>query len=266
MLPRIALRVVHGDPGFAAPALCGIPDVGGAHRADPSRVSRKGRILLLVALGAAVAATGVVVVSFVGARSTDAQPKTAAAPARTFLSGIRQRGLVLGSSRAPVTLVEFADLQCPYCGQFARDAFPAIVRQYVRTGKVRVAFEGLEFLGVDSDTALRAVVAASRQNHGWDLLEGLFRRQGGENTGWVTDQLLRQVAGGVKGLDVARMERDMASADAEIQAAQRLATSAHVNSTPAFFVGRSGKALRRVELSSISADALRPALDDLLAR
>jgi protein-disulfide isomerase len=165
-----------------------------------------------------------------------------------------------------VTLVEFANVQCPYCGQFARDALPAIVRDYVRSGKVRVVFEGLGFLGVDSDTALRAVHAAARQNHGWDMLEGLFQRQGGENTGWVTDELLREVAGGIRGLDVARMERDMATVDGGIRASRRLATAAHVDSTPTFFVGRSGKALRHVEITSISADALRPALDDLLGR
>jgi protein-disulfide isomerase len=229
-------------------------------------VSRKGRILLLVVLGAALVATGVVVLSFVGARPGKATPEASATTTRTFLTGIPQHGLVLGSRRAPVTLVEFADLQCPYCGQFAREALPTIVGEYVRTGKVRVVFEGLEFLGVDSDTALRAVLAASRQNHGWDVLEGLFQRQGGENTGWVTNQLVRDVAGGIPGLDVARMERDMAKADGGIRAAQRLATRARVNSTPTFFAGRSGKALQRIEVSSISADALRPALDDLLAR
>jgi protein-disulfide isomerase len=227
-------------------------------------VSRRGRIVLLVAAGAGVAATGVIVLSFVGARS-EAQPDTAA-PARSFLAGIPQHGLVLGSPRAPVTLVEFADLQCPYCGQFARDAFPTIVRDYMRTGKVRVVFEGLEFLGVDSGTALRAVVAASRQGHGWDVLEGLFQRQGGENTGWFTDELVREVAGGIEGLDVARLERDTAGADSAIRASQQLATTVGVDSTPTFFVGRSGKSLRRVELASLSADALRPALDGLLAR
>jgi protein-disulfide isomerase len=109
------------------------------------------------------------------------------------------------------------------------------------------------------------VVAASRQSHGWDMLEGLFQRQGGENTGWVTDELVREVTGGIDGLDVARLERDTATADAAIRASQRLATTAGVNSTPTFFVGRSGKSLRRVELTSLSADALRPALDGLLA-
>lgn len=213
-----------------------------------------------------LAATGVAVLSFVGARSGDAGAETAAAPARTFLSGIPQHGLALGSRRAPVTLVEFADLQCPYCGQFARDAMPTIVREYVRTGKVRVVYEGLEFLGVDSDTALRAVHAAARQNHGWDMIDGLFQRQGGENTGWVTSDLLREVGGGIHGLDVKRMEREMAAVDSGIQASQRLATTAGVNSTPTFFVGRTGKSMQRVEVSSISPDALRPALDDLLAR
>jgi protein-disulfide isomerase len=240
--------------------------VAAARPVDPPTVSRKGRTILLVVVGAALAATGVAVLSFVGARSGDAKPEPAAAPARTFLTGIPQHGLVLGSRRAPVTLVEFADLQCRYCGQFARDALPTVAREYVRTGKVRLVYEGLEFLGVDSDTALRAVHAAARQNHGWDLIDGLFQRQGGENTGWVTDELVRSVAGGIAGLDVARMERDMAAVDSRIQASHRLATTAGVDSTPTFFVGRTGRGLQRVELSSISPDALRPALDDLLAR
>jgi protein-disulfide isomerase len=199
--------------------------------------------------------------------STSSEPVTTPAPhATSFLAGIPQHGVVLGSPRAPVTLVEFADLQCPYCGRFAREAMPTIVRDYVRTGKVRLVFEGLEFLGVDSDTALRAVLAAANQNHGWDMLDGLFQRQGGENTGWVTDGLVREVAGGIRGLDVPRLQRDAAGVDRAIGAAQRLATRAHVDSTPTFLVGRTGRPLRRIGLTSLSADALRPALDDLLSR
>ncbi len=201
--------------------------------------------------------------SLVGARSTSAQPKQPAR-ASSFLAGIPQRGLVLGSPRAPVTLVEFADLQCPYCGQFAREALPTIVRDYVRTGKVQIVYEGLEFLGPDSDTAQRAVLAASRQNRGWDMIHGLFQRQGAENSGWVTDDLLHDVAGGIAGLDAARMMRDRAGIDPGIAAAQQAAARAHVDSTPAFFAGRTGGPLRRIEVSSLRADALRPALDDLL--
>jgi protein-disulfide isomerase len=213
--------------------------------------------------GAALGAAAVVATSVVSAGSRPAARP--AVEARSFLSGIAQHGIVLGSPRAAVTLVEFADLQCPCCGQFARDAMPTIVRDYVRTGKVRIVFQGLAFLGVDSDTALRAVLAAARQNHGWDVLDGLFQRQGGENTGWVTDALVREVAAGVRGLDLGRMQGDAAGVDAAIAAARRSAEQAHVESTPSFLVGRTGRPLRRLAMAELSADAVRPALDELLA-
>jgi protein-disulfide isomerase len=154
-------------------------------------VSRRGRIFVVVGLGAALGVAAVVTASVVAAGSSRSSARITE-PASSF-AGIPQHGTVLGSPRAPVTLVEFADLQCPYCGEFARVALPTLVRDYVRTGKVRIVFQGLEFLGADSDAALRSVLAAARQGRGWQMLDGLFRRQGLENSGWVTDPLLRTV-------------------------------------------------------------------------
>jgi protein-disulfide isomerase len=73
-----------------------------------------------------------------------------ALPLRSLFAGIPQQGNVLGSPMARVTPVEYADLQCPYCGRWARDTLPALVRDYVRTGKLRIVFKGLAFLGPDS--------------------------------------------------------------------------------------------------------------------
>jgi protein-disulfide isomerase len=95
--------------------------------------------------------------------------------------GIPQDGIVLGSPHAPVTLVEYADLQCPDCAQWARDAFPTIVKEYVRAGRVRIVFRGLSFIGADSDAALRAALAAGQQARLWDVVHGLFVQQGAEN-------------------------------------------------------------------------------------
>src|SRR5207249_2191796 len=105
----------------------------------------------------------------------------------TLLSGIPQHGNALGSPKAGVTLIEYADLQCPYCGEFARNALPSLIQDYVRTGKVRLVFRGLAFVGPESDAALRASFAAGRQDRLWSFVHLLYTNQGAENSGWVTD-------------------------------------------------------------------------------
>jgi protein-disulfide isomerase len=162
-------------------------------------------------------------------------------------------------------MIAFADLQCPYCGMFARDALPTIVRDYVRPGKVRIVFQGLAFVGPDSDKALRVVLAASLQNHGWDVIESLYRVQGDENGGWATDAVLRE-ATNVPGLKRGRAFLSVRSAPVEeqLRLAKRLAQEVGVHGKPAFLVGRTGGPLRLVPLSSLTADALRPALDAAL--
>jgi protein-disulfide isomerase len=101
-------------------------------------------------------------------------------------------GNVLGSPTAPVRLVEYADLQCPYCARFAVDVLPTIIRDYVRTGKVQLVMHGLAFIGPDSVTALRTATAAGDQGRMWNVAELLFASQGPENA-WVNDELLRSV-------------------------------------------------------------------------
>jgi protein-disulfide isomerase len=217
----------------------------------------------VIALALAGAAAAIVLSASAGrpAGTPGAPPKGAAG---SPLSGIPQHGVALGSPSAPVTLVEFADIQCPYCGAFARDAMPSIIRDYVRTGRVRVVFEGLAFVGPDSDRALRAVLAAGRQDRAWQLIEGLYAHQGVENTGWVTDGLVRDVAHAVPGLDVGRLVADTRSVDGQIRAAKAAARAAGVQGTPTFYAGRTGSRLRAVPLDSLTAQALEPSLDALL--
>ena len=104
-----------------------------------------------------------------------------------MLDGIPQRGNLLGSATAPIRLVEYADPQCPYCAQYARDVFPILVREYVRAGKVEMEFRGLWFLGPDSGSALSTASAAGAENRFWNVLDLLYRNQGPENA-WVSDE------------------------------------------------------------------------------
>ncbi len=167
-----------------------------------------------------------------------------------------------------MTLVEFADLQCPFCAQWSRQAFPAIVRDYVRTGKVRIVFRGLAFIGPDSEKALRFADAAGLQDKLWHAVDLLYANQGPENSGWVTDNLLAGIGAAIPAFDLQQALADTSSArvEAEISAAQQSADRLGVRSTPSFAAGRTGGKLTLVTLTSLSADALRPTLDSLLAR
>jgi protein-disulfide isomerase len=174
---------------------------------------------------------------------------------------------VLGKPNAPVTLIEFADLQCPYCEQYAMGVLPTIVREYVRTGKVKLEFRGLAFLGPDSETALRTVLAAGLQGRMWNVIDLLYRNQGAENTGWVSENLLRSIGNSVPGLEGAKMldARSSAAVTSRIADDQGLASAGGINSTPSFLIGRTGPTLRQLHVAAPEPAAFPPALDALLA-
>jgi len=205
--------------------------------------------------------------SAVAGRETDTTTIAGAAESRTLLSGIPQHGIVLGRPDAPVTLVEFADLQCPFCAEWSRNTFPELVRDYVRSGKVRIVFRGLAFIGVDSQEALRFGLAAGEQGKLWNVAHLLYENQGGENEGWVTDGLLTAVGRAVPGLEVERAlaERSQPGVETELAAAQTAAAANGVQGTPSFAVGPTGGVLRPVAVDNLDASAFRPILDALLA-
>ncbi len=200
-------------------------------------------------------------------RSTDRPAAAALTPVQpTLVDGIPQQGMVLGRSDARVTLVEYADLQCPYCDQWERQTLPTLVSRFVRTGQLRIEFRGLAFLGPDSDRALRAVLAASRQGRGWQMLTGLYARQGAENSGWVTDDLLRIVAQS-GGIDAGRMFRDMPGGDitSEMSALASQATRDGIHGTPSLLVGPTGGHLQQITLTTLAPSGTVPAVQRLLA-
>ena len=203
-----------------------------------------------------------------GSTSTTAGSGTTipgAAETAALFRGVPQKLNVLGNAKAPVTLFEFADLQCPYCRDYAVDVLPAIVKEYVRTGKVKLVFSGMAFLGPDSEKALRAVYAAGVQGRLWNMLDLLYRNQGAENSGWVTDDLLR-AAGKEAGVDVGTMmaARQSTEVDNALKVSEQQAASAGVNSTPNFFAGQSGGTLTHLSISSLTPEPFRAQLDALL--
>jgi protein-disulfide isomerase len=180
--------------------------------------------------------------------------------------GLEQDGLVLGDPDAPVTLVEYADLQCPFCRQFALDVLPELVERYVRPGDVKLEFRGLAFIGSDSRKALEHVLAAAEEDKAWDYTDLLYRNQGGENTGWVTDDLLASIAT-TTGLDPDEVAERAGSSevDAAIDEEASRASGLGINSTPSFLLGPSDGELEQLQVSALEPGEFVPAIDAALA-
>jgi protein-disulfide isomerase len=164
-----------------------------------------------------------------------------------------------------VTLIEYADLQCPACRAFGETVLPTIIDQYVRPGDVKAEFRGISFIGPDSERALRFVQAAGLQDRLWQLQDALYRNQGGENSGWVTDDVVRRLAGEI-GLDVERLFVDAESpeVDALLRQATSLAAQDEISGTPSVFVQVGVE--EPVQIERPSATDVAVALDDALGR
>lgn len=109
----------------------------------------------------------------------------------------------LGNPEAPVTVVEFADFQCPFCGRFFRDTLPQLVENYVKTGKVKFVYKDFAFLGRESTRAAEASKCARDQGKFWEYHDFLYKYlsdnyydkgQNGENVGAFSDSNLKRFA------------------------------------------------------------------------
>ncbi len=216
-----------------------------------------------IGIAAAAIAGLLIAVSLSGGDSgSKASPVARAAD---VFAGIPQSGTVLGKPDAPVTVLEFADLQCPFCAEWSGQTLPTVVGEYVRTGRLKLDFRGLAFIGPDSEKAARAVFAAGRQNRAWEVLEGLYAAQGSENSGWVTDDLIRQVAGQVDGLDVDRLMADRDHVTAELKRAEADGAAAGVRGTPSFYIAQPTGLPVSLEVQGLDPDSFRAVIEQYLA-
>jgi protein-disulfide isomerase len=231
---------------------------------------RRARLYQLGALLVSAVAIAAVLIAVLGSASTsDLKPgKPVPGTARTLalFAGIPQRGITLGNPHAPITLVEFGDLQCPACAQFARQALPPIVSRYVRSGRVLLVFRALDFIGRDSRRAARMAGSIGLQDRMFQFNELLYRNQGAENSDYVTDTYLRALAGAIPGVDVAGAlaARNSPAVRAQLREAQTLARRLELKSTPSFLLYRSAGAPRRFDPASLDASAFGEAIEALL--
>jgi len=141
----------------------------------------------------------------------------------------------LGSSDAPVTIVEFTDYQCPFCRTFKETTFAEIRRQYIETGKVRFVVRDFPLSNhPDAMPAAEAARCAGDQHKFWEMHDALF-----SDSGKLGREGLIQAAGWLK-LDVELFQSCLESGKhkQEIQNDLQVATSLQIQATPSFLIGK----------------------------
>lgn len=168
--------------------------------------------------------------------------------------GIPQSGTTLGDPSAPVTMVEYVDLQCPFCQEFITGPFPTIVEKYVRSGELQVQARGLAFIGPDSERGMKAAQAAALQDRMFEFMDLLYYNQGAENGGWLSDDMVRNVAGAIDGVDVDKLVADAGSAAiaAKLAADAKAADADKVTGTPTLLIGPTGGELTKISGSELA--------------
>ena len=84
-----------------------------------------------------------------------------------------------GSPRAPVTVYEMSDFQCPYCRSFALETFRALEKEYISPGKVRWVFVNFPLTSIHANAVAAAGTAlcAGKQDAFWPVHDLLYTYQ-----------------------------------------------------------------------------------------
>ncbi|KPI06390.1 hypothetical protein OV450_3760 [Actinobacteria bacterium OV450] len=205
---------------------------------------------LLVSAGVALAAVTLGIVSWqatapadkASGRSgaTSGATAGARADAAAGLKALARREsgdkLAAGRPDAPVVLIEYSDFKCGYCGKFARDTEPELVKKYVEDGTLRIEWRNFPIFGADSEAAARAAWAAGQQDRFAEFHAAAYA-DGSKEKGFGRARLL-ELAREAGVPDPERFEKDMdgEAAAAALRKDQEEGYRIGVTSTPSFLV------------------------------
>jgi protein-disulfide isomerase len=167
--------------------------------------------------------------------------------------------MALGRADAPVTIVQYASMTCPYCRQFQRDTFPQLKREYIDTGKVRYILRAEFPIGKQSGLATIALRCAPP-----DKYFTLYAKLMDQQASWVSQEVrpdpIFKVAAQVgmtrAQFDSCRENRGMINALNQVKERGR---TLGVIGTPNFFVD--GKLVKSV----MGIKEIREMVDPILA-
>ena len=212
--------------------------------------SKKNEFLLPVSILIAAIMISGSIFYVVGSRKSPDQNQNSGSETASVSSlnlNIAEDEVILGDPKAPVTLIEYADFQCPFCAKLHSETIPLLVKEYVNTSKVKMIYRHFPFLGPESPAAAEAVECAKDQGKFWSYEGAIYDTEiqdqiahpgAFENNGNLTKELFVKFAGDFK-MDTAafidcfdskkyaaKVEKDYKDASA----------SGKVKSTPTVFI------------------------------
>jgi protein-disulfide isomerase len=217
-----------------------------------------------VLLGAVAAVAAILIWKSSQPGTAGALSSTGAPPVAFTAADSAFRGYVLGSDSAPVEVVEYADFECPWCGQFGVVQFPEIRQQLIATGRLRWRFRDFPLpIHQWSRLASHTVACADEQGKVWEAIDVVFARssawaQMGRNPTGLFRDLMRGI-----GLDMGKYDACMSTQRyaGRIELSRLEGLARNVGGTPTFFANGVELDTRRYS----NSDAFKALVDSLTA-
>ena len=191
---------------------------------------------------------------------------------KTALAEAAKSRIYLGDPKAPVHFVEFGDFQCPFCGKFHKEAFSDLKKDYIATGKVKMTYIDLAFLGEESIKSAEAAQCAGDQGQYWKYYDFIYsylwdnyytQNKNGENAGVLAADHLKKFAKDL-GLDAAKFNEcfDSRKFKSKVEESQTVAQKVLGDqiSTPTSFVNG------RIISGALPYAQLKKLIDEELAK
>jgi len=148
-----------------------------------------------------------------------------------------QGSTILGNPNAKITIVEFGDYQCTFCYKFHDETMKKINQEYIKTANVNFIYKDFPLNGEQSILASEASYCAQKQNKFWEYHDTLYNNWGGENTGWITENVLQGFARDV-GLNLDEFSQCLENSEyrQKVLDNEQFAREIGINATPSFLI------------------------------
>ena len=150
---------------------------------------------------------------------------------------LMQGTTILGNPDAKITIVEFGDYQCTFCYKFHDETMKKIDQAYIKAENVNFVYRDFPLNGPQSILASEASYCAQKQNKFWEYHNALYDNWGGENTGWITKNVLIGFANDIK-LDLDSFSQCLENSEfkQKVLDNEQFAREIGIDATPSFLI------------------------------